>query len=139
MPLLDPFSLAELHREVYAAILSGWVPYGQRGAYARRAGITREYLSLLGQLDHPARVGAYPLRLPSPAVAQRLADALPAPQAIRTSLLEHIEAALSRVVGRPTGDPPPGHVQHRSGSIRTGVPQFAHGRSGGHSADATPG
>lgn len=93
MSLLDAFSLAEVHREVYVAILDGWVPYGQRGDYARRAGITREYLSLLCQLDHAARVGEYQLRLPSPAVAQRLAAALPAPPEIRASLFDHMEAA----------------------------------------------
>ncbi|MFC1878686.1 hypothetical protein ACFLZW_02120 [Chloroflexota bacterium] len=105
MSLLDATWLSEIHREVYVAILRAWIPHGRRGEFANRVGISREYLSYLCALDHPAE-GKYPtLRLPSPQMAQKIATALPAPTEIRFSLMEnmtlaHVNAAKAYYVSK---------------------------------------
>jgi hypothetical protein len=93
MSWLDAVSLALIHRETYVAILASWVPHGEKGSFARRVGITQEYLSYLCALDHPAR-GKYPTkRLPSPQLAKKIAEAIPAPKEVKQSLLENMELA----------------------------------------------
>jgi hypothetical protein len=92
MPLSSQ-QLAELHRETYVAIIESWVPHGQRGAYARRAEISREYLSNLLALDPPAGARYATQRWPSPPTARRLAEVLPAPAEFRQSLFEHMAQA----------------------------------------------
>jgi hypothetical protein len=89
---MDAFKLAEIHREVYAAILKSWVPHGQREDFARACGIAKEYLSCLCALDNPLD-GTVPIhkRYPSPRLAIRMAKILPAPKEIRRSLLENME------------------------------------------------
>lgn len=100
MAWLDHFLLAETHRETYAAILKSYVPHGKRGEFARRAGLTPEYLSYLCALDRPA-IDRYPIkRSPSPQMIEKIAAALPAPLEIRRSLIEnmqlsHVNAARS--------------------------------------------
>jgi len=47
MRWLAPLWFAEIHREVYVALLKSWIPHGPRGDFARRVGIPREYLSYL--------------------------------------------------------------------------------------------
>jgi len=127
MALLDPYLLAELHREVYVAILNSWVPYGRRGDCARRAGISPVFLSLLCQLDHPARAGAIQRRRSSRAVAERLAAALPAPQEIRASLIEHMaKAHAERHAGQ--GRVHTYLAQRRLPEVMTGLVEL-HGRA----------
>jgi hypothetical protein len=93
MSWLEAIWLAEVHRETYIAILKSWIPHGLKGDFARRAGLSPEYLSYLCALDRPAR-DHFPLkRLPSPEMAERIADALPAPAEIRQSLIENMELA----------------------------------------------
>ncbi|HET7144442.1 MAG TPA: hypothetical protein VFI68_10520 [Anaerolineales bacterium] len=94
MHWLDPYRLAEIHRETYVAILKSWVPHGKRDEFARLCGITREYLSCLCALDSK-REGNVPIhkRYPSPQVARKIAKALSAPLEIKRSLLESMELA----------------------------------------------
>jgi len=93
MSWLDAISLALIHRETYVAILESWVPHGEKGEFARRVGITQEYLSYLCALDHPVR-GKYPTkRLPSPELARKIAEVIPAPKEVKQSLLENMELA----------------------------------------------
>lgn len=93
MSLIQAIWLAEIHRETYIAILKSWLPHGERGDFARKIGITREYLSYICAIDHPAE-GDYPTkRLPSPRLARKIAEALPAPIEVKQSLLENIELA----------------------------------------------
>jgi hypothetical protein len=94
MMWINPYLLAEIHRETYVAILRSWVPHGERGNFADRVGITREYFSLLCALDRPAEDKFPKLkRLPSPQMAKKIAKALPAPPEIRRSLYENMELA----------------------------------------------
>lgn len=93
MSWLDAVSLALIHRETYIAILETWVPHGKKGEFARRVGITQEYLSYLCALDHPARVNPPTMRLPSPELARKIAEAIPAPREVKQSLLENMELA----------------------------------------------
>jgi len=90
MHWIDAFKLAEIHREVYAATLKSWLPHGKREEFARKCGITREYLSCLCALDDP--LGDVPIhkRYPSPKTAKRIAANLPASTDIRDSLLENM-------------------------------------------------
>ena len=91
---INPYLLAEIHRETYVAILRSWVPHGERGNFADRVGITREYFSLLCALDRPAEDKFPKLkRLPSPQMAKKIAKALPALPEIRRSLYENMELA----------------------------------------------
>ena len=93
MAWLEPFWLAEMHREVYVAILKSWIPHGDKGEFARRVDITRGYFSYLCALDHPAD-NRYPTkRLPSLEMAEKIAAALPAPPEIRRSLIENMTLA----------------------------------------------
>ncbi len=91
MRWLVPLWFAEIHREVYVALLKSWIPHGQRGDFARRVGITREYLSYLCALDENVE-----RRLPSALIAKRLAAALPAPPEIKRSLIENIDLARAK-------------------------------------------
>ena len=116
MAWLAPFWLAEMHREVYVAILKSWIPHGKKGDFARRIGITREYFSYLCALDHPVD-DRYPTkRLSSPEMAQKIAAALPASPEIRHSLVEnmtlaHDNAAKAHYVTRDFVD------QRRAGEL----------------------
>lgn len=93
MSLIQAVWLAEIHRETYIAILKSWLPHGERGEFASKIGVTREYLSYICALDHPAE-GNYPTkRLPSAQLARKIAESLPAPPEIKQSLLENIELA----------------------------------------------
>ena len=93
MAWLAPFWLAEMHREVYVAILKSWIPHGSKGDFARRVGMSREFFSYLCALDHPA-YDRYPTkRLPSPEMAEKIAAALPTPPEIRRSLIENMALA----------------------------------------------
>jgi hypothetical protein len=86
MTWTDSISLAGVYRQLYVAILQSYVPHGKRGDFARKVGITREYLSYLcdlrGSLD-PSKA-----RKPSPEMAEKIAAALPAPLEVRQTLLE---------------------------------------------------
>ena len=92
MRWLAPLWFAEIHREVYVALLHSWIPHGHRGEFARRVGITREYLSYLCALEEEVE-----RRLPSLALAKRMAAELSAPRDIKQSLVEHIELARVKV------------------------------------------
>jgi len=97
MPVLEPYWLAEIHREVYVAILKSWLPHGQRGEFAKKAGLRREYLSFLCSLNR----SAVTWRLPSPAMAEKIAAALPAPAEVKISLVENMALAhVNRVQAR---------------------------------------
>jgi len=116
MAWLAPFWLAEMHREVYIAILKSWIPHGEKGDFARRVGITREYFSYLCALDHPVAARYPTKRLPSPEMAEKFAAALPAPPEIRRSLIEnmtlaHTNAAEAHYVTQDFVD------QHRAGEL----------------------
>jgi len=93
MAWLEPFWLAEMHREVYVAILKSWIPHGGKGDFARRVGITREYFSYLCALDYPVEDRFPTKRLPSLEMAEKIAAALPAPPKIRHSLIENMTLA----------------------------------------------
>ena len=93
MTWMNPFLLAEMHRETYVAILKSWIPHGERGNFADRVGITREYLSYLCALDRAAEDKFPTKRLPSAQMAKKIAQALPAPLEIRRSLEENMELA----------------------------------------------
>ena len=124
MAWLAPFWLAEMHREVYVAILKSWIPHGEKGDFARRIGITREYFSYLCALDHPVD-DRYPTkRLPSPEIVEKIAAALPAPPEIRRSLIEnmtlaHANAAKAHYVTRDFVG------QRRAGELLTEI-EIAH-------------
>ena len=112
MHWLDPYRLAEIHRETYVAILKSWVPHGKRDEFARLCGITREYFSCLCALDSQLE-GNVPIhkRYPSPHVARKIAKALSAPVEIKRSLLESMELAHMNSVrlyydSRKTIEPP---------------------------------
>ncbi len=94
MRWIDKYKLSELHREVYVAILQSWIPHGKRGDFAKRCGITREYLSCLCALDNDVneRVATHK-RNPSPRLAIKMAENLPAPTEIKRGLLENMELA----------------------------------------------
>jgi len=87
MNWLAPTWIAEIHREVFSALLKSWIPHGQRGEFARRVGVTREYLSYLCAVESDTQ------RLPSEDLARRIADNLPAPLEIRQSVIENAELA----------------------------------------------
>ncbi len=93
MALLEPYWLAEMHREVYVAMLKSWIPHGQKGEFARRAGLSRVHLGYLCALNHPAEERSPMRRLPSPSMAEQIAKALPAPAEIKHSLVEHMALA----------------------------------------------
>ena len=98
MTWVNPFLLAEMHRETYVAILKSRIPHGERGKFARRVGITQEYLSFLCALDHPAEDIFPTKRLPSPSLVRKMAEALPAPLEVRQSLVENMELAHAHSV-----------------------------------------
>lgn len=111
MHWIDKFRMADIHREVYVAILKSWIPHGQKGKFARECGIAREYLSCLCVLD-----GAFneslPIhkRHPSPSLAGKMAQVLPAPDEIKRSLVEnmtlaHINALDAQGVSRTSVTP----------------------------------
>lgn len=93
MSLIEAIWLAELHRETYVATLKSWIPHGERGDFARKIGITREYMSYICALDYPIKGKYPPKRLPSAQLARKIAEALPAPVEVKQSLLENIELA----------------------------------------------
>ena len=93
MNLLKAIWLAEIHRETYVAILKSWIPHGEKGGFARRVGISKEYLSYLCALDRPAEGRCPGKRMPSPGLARKIAAALPAPLEVKQSLIENMELA----------------------------------------------
>jgi hypothetical protein len=90
MRFISHFVEAQLHREVYVAVLNGLLRTpGEKRAFAQKVGISPVYLSYLLALDSGA--SSYPtLRTPSLKVAQRIAQAAPAPADVRESLLLHM-------------------------------------------------
>ena len=101
MRWIDTYRLSDLHRETYVAILQRWVPHGDRGEFARRCGITREYLSCLCALDDvPGQRRAAHKRHPSPQLARKIADNLLAPIEIKHGLLENMELAHLYAINR---------------------------------------
>lgn len=81
---------AQLHREVYVAILNSLLRTpGDKRAFARRVGISPVYLSYLLALDND-RSRYTTLRTPSPKIAHRIALAVAAPPEVRESLLQHM-------------------------------------------------
>lgn len=93
MSWINALWLAEIHRETYVAIIQSWVPHGKRGEFAHQAGISREYLSYLCALDNPETGHTPTKRLPSPKIARKIADVLPAPKQIKCSLIENMDLA----------------------------------------------
>lgn len=85
--LLDDARIALLHRETYAAALKGMLSYGEADDFARRLGITPQYLSNLLDPDHAP---------PSPRLAARMVAELPLDRERRLSLLEHMLLAHER-------------------------------------------
>lgn len=79
--LLDDARVALLHRETYAAALKGMLLYGEADDFARRLGITPQYLSNLLDPDHAP---------PSPRLAARIVAALPLDRDRKLALLEHM-------------------------------------------------
>lgn len=90
MRFITHFVEAQLHREVYVAILNGLLRTpGDKRAFAQRVGISPVYLSYLLALDDDDH--HYPtLRTPSSKIAQRIAQVIAAPPEIRESLLQHM-------------------------------------------------
>lgn len=83
---------AQFHREVYIAALDGLLrERGDKRALAEAAGITPQYLSYL-LADRPGATR----RDPSPAVARRLAEALPLPPYERDLLAGHMALSNRR-------------------------------------------
>jgi hypothetical protein len=90
MRYMTQFVEAQLHREVYVAVLNGLLHTpGEKRAFSRRLGISPVYLSYLLALDDGH--GNYPMmRVPSERIARRIADNLAAPAEIRDSVLMHM-------------------------------------------------
>jgi len=89
MSALDLVWEAQIHREVYIAILNSALKTpGSKQRFAERVGITPQYLSYL--LD------PYNHRTASPDLAKRISDALPLPGEQRLSLQEHLLLARER-------------------------------------------
>jgi hypothetical protein len=90
MRFITHFVEAQLHREVYVAVLNSLLrtPGGKR-TFAQRVGISPVYLSYLLALDSDDNCYAT-LRTPSPEVAQRIAQSIAAPPEIRDSLHTHL-------------------------------------------------
>ena len=84
MWLIEAETTAQLHRESYIATLTGVLRWGDKGALARRAGISPAYLSRLLRPVGPT---------PSVAVARRLAASVPLPPAQQRDLHEHLVLA----------------------------------------------
>ena len=91
---LDALDQAQLHRELAIAILdSALAVPGSKRAFAAAVGITPQYLSYLCD-----PLGSHQ---PSPALAERLAAALPGDADLRHRLLGHLLGArAARAVGR---------------------------------------
>lgn len=111
MDLLTAAEKAEIHREIYVAIIQGATrERGAQKALAERAGITPEYLSYLLALDRDPTKESVMRRRASLEVARRIADALPAPEAKRQEAFEHMAEArgqaqrMHRVLARDIGD-----------------------------------
>lgn len=82
---------AQLHREVYIAVLNGLLKArGSKQALAKKVGITPQYLSYI--LD------PWNIRTPSPKVAEAIVAALPLPLGQKHVLLEHMILANERRV-----------------------------------------
>lgn len=79
---------AQLHRESYIAVLNGLLTTSaSKRKFAQQLGISPQYLSyLLNPYD----------RTPSPALAQRIVDALPIEINARNNLLDHLLLASER-------------------------------------------
>jgi tetratricopeptide (TPR) repeat protein len=94
---LDLMLEAQLHREVYVAVLDSLLQErGSKRHLANVVGITPQYLSYVCVLDQdPADLRAVS-RTPSLAVAERIVRALPLPLEQRESLLEHMTLACER-------------------------------------------
>lgn len=88
---------AQLHREVYVAILNSLLRTpGDKRAFAQRVGISPVYLSYLLALDD-ASLHHYPtVRTPSPQIAQRIAQSIDAPPETRESLYMHMLLASDK-------------------------------------------
>ncbi len=91
MSILDSIHQAQLHREVYIAILNSTLqePGSKRGL-AQHIGISQQYLSYL---LNPETDDLYNSRIPSSKVAGKIANALPLEHEQREHLLEHMYLA----------------------------------------------
>ncbi|MCL5999056.1 MAG: hypothetical protein M1546_23795 [Chloroflexi bacterium] len=87
---------AQLHREVYSALLNGLLQRsGSKRELAQRAGITSVYLSYILKLDRdPYRDSI--TRTPSPKAARQIAQSIDAPAEVRESLLAHMTLASEK-------------------------------------------
>jgi len=91
MGILERIHEAQLHREVYIATLKSLLQEkASKRQLAEQIGITQQYLSYLlnAQTDDP-----YSFRIPSPKVAEKIANALPLESEQREHLLKHIYLA----------------------------------------------
>lgn len=88
MTILSPFIESEHHREAAAALLHFVLPHGERGAFARKVGISPQHLSQITTFDSPAHQPAR--RTPSPELIARIVASLPAPADVRESLRQHL-------------------------------------------------
>jgi transcriptional regulator with XRE-family HTH domain len=84
MELIDAETTAQLHRESYIATLTGMLRWGDKGAFARRAGISPAYLSRLLRPSGP---------IPSLDVARRLTAATPLSPVQQRDLYDHLVLA----------------------------------------------
>ena len=85
MSLITWYDKADVHREVAAAILDAFLPYGKKDSFARQAGISPQWYSYIRQ------AGSF--SLPDISTAKLLAKHLPAPQYYKDSLYDHLSEA----------------------------------------------
>ncbi len=113
MGILDSIHEAQLHREVYVAILNSTLqrPGGKRGL-AEQIEVSQQYLSYL---LNPQTDDLSNFRNPSSKVADKIANALPLEREQREQLLKHMylardrasqitQALRSELLARPIGD-----------------------------------
>jgi hypothetical protein len=91
MGVLDSIHEAQLHREVYIAILNSTLQRpGSKRSLAEQIAVTQQYLSYL---LNPETADLSSFRPPSSKVAQKIANALPLEREQREHLLEHMYLA----------------------------------------------
>jgi hypothetical protein len=91
MGILDSIHEAQLHREVYIAILNSALQEpGSKRCLAEQMEVTQQYLSYL---LNPKTDDPYSFRVPSSKVAEKIANALPLEHEQREHLLKHMYLA----------------------------------------------
>jgi hypothetical protein len=99
--LISASQQAELHREIYAAIIKGCTRQrGARGRLAADAGITPQYLSYVLVADTDPGRDPVTRRRAAVKTARRIADALALPEDKRQQAFEHLVSARGRRDGR---------------------------------------